>query len=413
MLIFFIVATIATLAASFLLFKLLHKPDVKKLASPQASQQKPIQSSSPAPQTMPQKQEELVVGSIADLSAGAYETHGQIIRGVNLRFERANKSNEIPNIKIKFIVLDHQYEESIALKQIKVLHDNYGIKIILAPTGTMTLKACLPFIKEKNMLVLFPAVGSRIFRQPDQTNIISYKCSYAHEVNALIGYAINELLFKKFAIFYQNDDFGNDALTEAVSLLEKSGLKKEIDWIETNYKKNSNDIANAAKEIEQYAPTCIMLFSMVTPTTALLSQLSCSPSLFLFGISTTNAGNFLNTIKTKGIKFVRTHVIPNKIELNFEITKKFLNDADLKQLPTEDYFLEGYISASIFIEALKQIQPPITADKIKQKIESFQNYNMDGLNLKFNPNTRQLSNLLWLELPNGEWIYSPIKEPNI
>ena len=80
---------------------------------------------------------------------------------------------------------------------------------------------------------------------------------------------------------------------------------------------------------------------------------------------------------------------------------------------TFDVFsLEAYISTSIFIDALAKIDLPITNQKIAGYLEGLKNYDYQGLTLTFNPQTRSLSNALWLEDNNQpEWVKCKIEQP--
>ena len=67
-----------------------------------------------------------------------------------------------------------------------------------------------------------------------------------------------------------------------------------------------------------------------------------------------------------------------------------------KALPSNPFSLEGYITASIFIDILKKIQGDITIDKIINQIEKIKDYNFKGFPLNFDQKTRELAKKIWI-----------------
>jgi hypothetical protein len=65
---------------------------------------------------------------------------------------------------------------------------------------------------------------------------------------------------------------------------------------------------------------------------------------------------------------------------------------------------EGFINSSILAMSLENIEPPFTKEKILAELESIRNLNFKGLKLNFNPETRELSNHVWIDTGHGHWV---------
>ena len=77
---------------------------------------------------------------------------------------------------------------------------------------------------------------------------------------------------------------------------------------------------------------------------------------------------------------------------------------DKANIPADTYALDAYIGARLLIDVLKHIEGPVNKDSIIKAFEGIKNYDFKGLQLNFDPMTRQLSNTIWLDTGAGEWI---------
>ena len=55
------------------------------------------------------------------------------------------------------------------------------------------------------------------------------------------------------------------------------------------------------------------------------------------------------------------------------------------------------------MEILKHITEPITNEKIISVAESFKNYDLGGISLNFDSQSRQLSQDIWFNKGEGDW----------
>jgi hypothetical protein len=62
---------------------------------------------------------------------------------------------------------------------------------------------------------------------------------------------------------------------------------------------------------------------------------------------------------------------------------------------------------------LKSIPEPITKEKIVDAMKILNARDFKGLKLRFSPQTRELSQDVWLDTGAEEWIYSPSGVPQL
>ena len=91
------------------------------------------------------------------------------------------------------------------------------------------------------------------------------------------------------------------------------------------------------------------------------------------------------------------------IALHYAIVKKYLPNKTFSP-----FSLEGYINAALLCECFKRITLPLTSDKVLSIFEAMKQEDFQGLHLNFSPQTRTLSQQVWINIgQKEEWIEFP------
>lgn len=353
---------------------------------------------------------ELTIGSTLALVSGV-PTMGKLVkRGMSARIREENQSVKgATNYHIKLIIYNDNYIPHLARKNIIRLVEEDKVDIILCPTGSPTLFSYLDYIRENKILVLFPVSGSNIFRKKNLVGLINFRETYSNEVQALIDYVMTEHAARRFAFFYQDDAYGNPPLKAAQETLKKSGI---TEWTEVGYLRGSADFSKQVETIQLAQPDSIGFFSTAASTQEFIRQLGIEflANKVLFGISFLGEETIRQYTKRKGIPIYWGAVVPNPRIDEREIVKEYRQAMDLNNYGYDVFSLEAYIGTSILMHALQNIELPVTREKIKQQLESFQHYDFKGFDLTFNPETRGIFDKVWIETaPDEEWMMTTVK----
>ena len=262
--------------------------------------------------------------------------------------------------------------------------------------------------KTKDIAVLFPVTGTSQFRKPELKGVVHFRGTYTDEVEALVETLISEYGVKKLALFYQDDAYGKGPFQAAQKILQKHGITK---LIELPYTRAAVDFSKQATKIKQEQPEAIGFFSTAQATQELIRQtgIETLANKKLFGISFLGEESFRRFIKKKGLSVLFGAVVPNPRTSTLPIVQEYRNIMDKNNYPYDLFSLEAYITTSILVEISKDIEPPITAQKILKKLESLHHYPYKGLTLTFDPYTRSLARYIWLETGNEEeWMKKEI-----
>ena len=352
---------------------------------------------------------QLILGATLDLSRVARSIGKKIQEGLILSFYEERARDSVPGVVIKLITADDEYSPRKTRREVERLLEEKKIDIFIGSQGSATLESYLDLIKAGKIVVLFPYTGAPLFRKPELKNIIHYRGSYEYEGEALLAYALDKLKSKKIAIVYQNDVFGRGALKGAQNVIKKHGVKNVV---EIPFARQSRTFSRIANQIEKANPDTIIFFTLATAIRGIIHRMGVEYFVDrrLLGLSVYEDA-FERFLKDKGLRFILTRVVPDPHRSDLEIAKEYRELADMRNVPYDKISFEEFINAQILFEILRNIKGPITKEKIIAFAETMKKYPLKGLMLNFNPQTRELSDTLWLDPGEGEWIKQSTTRP--
>ncbi len=376
------------------------KEQTLKIALEEAKKYEELQRKLDIRKKQVQKSKSLNFGSTGDLSRSAHVQVEQIIAGIQLAFDAQNKLGGIHGLSLALTALDDQYSPDLAAQNAKKFINILNIDKLLAPYATPTLEAYLDLVREKKLLVLFPDTGGSTLRSRHYSYIINFRPSYTQEGEILAKYALTTLESKKIAILYQSDVI---SLTDGlINYFKKVGYKN---YIEIPYARQATDFGVQIKQLLAFDPDTLIFLSVPTPTVELIRQIGATNIMdkHLLCWSQLTTELFDQFVHAHGLHFIKTNVVPNPTNSTLPLILDFTKKADAKKVRKDVKSLEGFIDASILIEILKKIEGPVTKEKIIEIAESFNNYDLGGIQLTFQPETRQLSTQIWLDTGTDTW----------
>ncbi len=347
------------------------------------------------------KEVELNFGATMDLSKGASPIGKKVQEGLELAFDRELATNSVPGVISQLTIVDDEYTPPKTRAAVQEFIKD-GITLLIGSLGSASLESYLDLIKQREVLVMFPFSGSPLFRRPDLKNILHYRGSYIREGEELIKYALRDLKAKKVAIFYQDDAFGRGALEGATRVLKDAGV---TNFIEIPHERNLVNYKKQIETLKEENPDTI-LFSTNTPAIrGLIRQLGVQyfAGKKLLGLSVYEDA-FERFLKDKGLEFVLVRMVPDPNTSTLQIAKEYREWADKRNIPYDKISFEQYINANILFQILRKIEGPINKESIIAVAEALKDYPFKGLVLNFNPETRELSDTLWIDPGEGAWI---------
>lgn len=176
--------------------------------------------------------------------------------GTNAYFKYVNEKNLLPKKrKIKLITLDDKYEPELTYENTKHFLNRSDIFSLYGYVGTPTVKIILPLLEKSNIPFIAPFSGASFLRYNNE-NFLNLRSSYKEEIEKIVDYLYTKKNIRRFAVFYQNDPYGEEGYVSLIEALEKKELKLEG---EGTYKRNTLSIKHAFSEIAQSKPEALIM----------------------------------------------------------------------------------------------------------------------------------------------------------
>ena len=292
-------------------------------------------------------------------------------QGAMAYFSYANKKKLLGEKKIEFISYDDKYEPELTLENLNTLLHKDKVFALFGFVGTPTIKAIMPIISESNIPFIAPFSGASFLRIPKRDNFINFRSSYADEIEKIVGYLYYIKHITKIAIFYQNDDYGDDGYVATIKSLKKRGLSLIS---EGTYRRNTLSVTQALYDIYSSKPEAIIMVGAYKPVALFVKryrQMDKSKKTIFCNISFVNADELVHELNYKTKNMIFSQTVPSYNDLSLPIVKEYRKILKVTYPNTKYGFvsLESYLDAKISVEALEKIENGITRERFLNNLK--------------------------------------------
>ncbi len=365
---------------------------------------------------------EIRFGISAPFSGSAKELGQQMKFGVEAAFRAANDAGGISGRQLKLIAADDGYEPTRTTDTMKQLADRDQVFGFVGNVGTPTAAVAVPLALERRMLFFGPFTGASVIRHdPPDRYVFNYRASYAEETDAVVRYLVKvrRLRPEQIAVFAQQDSFGDSGfagVTKAMRAL-RGGDGGTI--LRLNYKRNTVDVEEAVAELRKQVKPPIKAVVMVATYRAAAKFIEKThdlfPGMIYSNVSFVGSTALATELMLLGPRFAEgvivTQTVP-AVEGYSSLVLEYKN-ALAKYFPGEapDYVsLEGYVTASVLIEALKRTGPQLDTEKLVETLESMHTFDLGlGAPISFGRAEHQAIHKVWGTQINASGHYQSIE----
>lgn len=331
-----------------------------------------------------------------------------VISGVNSYFKYANENNLIKNKTIEFLIYDDKYEPELTFENTNKLIYEDKVFALFGFVGTPTVKRVLPILYEENIPFFSAFTGASFLRRGNHTNFINFRASYTEEIEALINHLDKQNKLSKIAVFYQNDDYGEEGYVSLLEALKKRNISLVA---EGSYKRNTLAINHALNEIKNANPEVIFMIGAHETNALFIKKSKEDENLkdaIFCNISFGDANSMVDEIEKLNINtnnLIFSQVVPsytdtlNPIAIEYQtLMNKYYPEQKLGFLS-----FEAFISAKLLVNAIGNIKGKITREKFIYMLKTTNNDFLSGINIAYK--NSQLSNNIYLfEYKNKQFI---------
>lgn len=344
-------------------------------------------------------QKTIVVGSSLPKTGIIKSWGDSVTAGANAYFNYVNENKLLGDKKIEFITYDDKYEPELTHENLIKLISKDKIFALFGFVGTPTVKSILPLLDDKSIPFFAPFTGASFLRDSENENFINFRSSYQEEIEALLNYLYNKKKLRRYAVFYQNDDYGEEGYVSILKSLKNKSLSLVA---EGSYKRNTLSITHAFNEIKDAKPEVIIMIGAYKSNALFIKKAKENDKLkdtIFCNISFGDANAMIKELEllnsnTKNLIF--SQVVPSFMDDSIPIVKEYQKLMKIYYPDVELGFisLEAFLASKVLVNAISRIDGNRTREKLLYTLKTTPSDLLKGLNLNFTNN--QLLNKTYL-----------------
>jgi branched-chain amino acid transport system substrate-binding protein len=351
--------------------------------------------------------DEIVIGTIQDLS-GPVSPFGKAARnGIQLRVDEINEQGGIHGRKIRLIVEDNAYDPKRAVLAAQKLVNQDKVFLIASHIGTPMNNAAMPVMFEKGVINFFPlSAGREMYDPPNKLKFASV-ASYYDTMRMNVARLYKEKGAKNACILYQDDDYGLEVVRGAEQGLKDIGVTMGE---KTTYKRGATDFSSQVARMKSSGCDFLVLGTIIRETIGSIAEarkIGWSPTIIGSQATYTDLIHKLGGKGMDGFYAVSTVYFPyldvEQKDLRFWANKYKTRFGD----DPSTYSTGGYATIDFFLRAVQKAGPNLTADSFNKAVESMGEVPADMFGnppMSFTASKRLGSSLSRLsQIQDGRW----------
>ena len=359
-----------------------------------------------AAQTQGVSKNEIVIGSIQDLSGPIAPFGKQARLGMMLRVDELNEQGSVHGRKLKLLIEDSAYDPKRAVLAAQKLVNQDKIFLMAGHIGTAQNNAAMPVQFEKNVINFMPITAAREMYEPFHKLKYAFSVTYYDQVRTALPRLVREKASKKVCALYQDDEFGLEVMRGAEAGMKAAG--GEIAE-RTTYKRGATDFSSQVARLKAANCDMVVLGTIIRETIGAVAEArktGFNPTFLGSSAAYTDLIHKLGGKAMDGLYATHTAQHPYLDEasqpIRFWATKyktKFNED------PTV-FSVYGYNIVDAFIRAAQKAGPNLTVEGFIKAMDSMAVPPdiFGSPELSFSPTKRLCSDMSRLsQLQDGRW----------
>ncbi|SFN43031.1 ABC transporter substrate-binding protein [Variovorax sp. OV329] len=212
---------------------------------------------------------EIVVGTIQDLSGPAAGLGKQARFGMQMRVDEINEQGGIHGRKIRLLVEDSAYDPRKAVLAAQKLVNQDGIFVMAGHFGTAGNVAVMPLLLEKNIVNFMPLTGAREMYEPAHKLKYAMQQSYYDQLSVVVPKLVKEKQAKQVCTMYQDDDAGLEMFRGAEAGLKSIGMQFAE---KTTYKRGATDFSSQVARMKAANCDFVVLGTIIRETVGAMAE---------------------------------------------------------------------------------------------------------------------------------------------
>lgn len=313
--------------------------------------------------------QDLVVGTLQDLSGPIAALGAHFKNGTQMRFDEENAKGGVHGRMLKLIAEDTAYDPKKAVLAAEKLIQRDKAFAVINNLGSPVVMATMPLFVDAGVLHLFPAAPLKEVYEPLHALKFAMSPSYTVSVPPAARHVIGKLAAKRVGILYQDDDMGQEVLRGMNGLL----AELKLDWCEkTSYKRGATDFSSQIARLKGANCDLVILATVVRETIGAYKEarrIGWNVPMLVTASGYTAQVHQLGGAEMEGL--YGTVLIPYPYADGANSTLAAWIDRYRQKFATEPntWSVMAYAGADLFVRAVRQAGPQADAVSVAKALE--------------------------------------------
>ena len=212
---------------------------------------------------------EVVVGTVQDLSGPIASWGKDVLNGMKLRTNEVNEQGGIHGRKIRLLAEDNSYDPKKTVLAAQKLVNQEKVFAIMGLMGSAAAVAAMPVLLDKNVLSFMPMSSAREMYEPAHKLKWGFAPSNFDSMKSTVPRVYQHTKSAKACALYQDDDFGLEVIRGG-----EAGLKDiKTDFVEkTTYKRGATDFSSQIARLKSAGCDFVLLGTLIRETVGAVGE---------------------------------------------------------------------------------------------------------------------------------------------
>ncbi len=316
--------------------------------------------------------DEIVLGSIQDLSGPIAVLGAPTRDGMLMRLEEANAAGGIHGRKLRLVVEDAAYDPKKGVLAARKLIQRDKVFAFVANMGTPVVMATMPLIVEAGRPHLFPFSPHESTYLPLHPLKFQMFAPYQDYMNAATRQMVRQGGYRQTCLLYQDDDYGLEVMKGVEAGLAALGSKLTE---KTSYKRGATDFASQIARLRGAGCDFVVLATVVRETVAAMAEArkqGWQVDMLVTASGYSSQTHELGGATVEGLYGVA--VLPHPYEQDASPALKDWIERYRTRfgIAPNVWSVMGYTVADLFVQAAEKAGPDLTVDSFVRAQETLQ-----------------------------------------
>jgi len=352
--------------------------------------------------------DQIVIGSLLDVSGPLVTLGKPVQNGMNMRVEQINTSGGIHGRKLKLAIEDTGYDPKKAVLAAQKLLTSDKIFAMIGSLGSVVSLSTIPLCLERNVPHLFPITAHRGNYEPFHKLKFQSFAPYTDTTAAGLRELHKSKKFKRVGIIYQDDEYGLEVLKGLEDALKDVGATLVE---KTTYKRGATDFSSQMQKLRAANPDLIVLGTIVRET---IGAMATARQLGYTGEFFGTSATYMPAVAKAGGKAVEGLYAMSEVATPYRDdpkNNKLLNDwmDQYKERFKEDadlWAVTGWLLVDMFAKAAEKAGPNLTTESFVKALENttYPRTFLGSPDYNWTPTTRLGNTQMRIaQIQNGRW----------